>query len=160
MATYLNPGTLRFDAVVTRSDVQGSSAYVAIPDDLRAQFGGRGRVPVNATFDGEPYRGSLITMRGSWLLLVLQQTLASLGKSPGDAVRVTIELDTAERVVELADDIEAGLRETGQYDAFRALAYSHQRQFVLWVDDARRPQTRTTRIAKTAEMVAEGTTRN
>ncbi len=160
MVTYSNPGRLEFDATVQRSDNVGSSAFVPFPGDLKELFGTSGRVPVLATFDGIAYRGSITRMREDPLILVLQETLSRLGKVPGDTIHVTVELDTSERTVELDDDIEAALIDAGQFDAFRALAYSHQRQFVLWITDAKRPETRATRISKTAEMVAAGQTRN
>lgn len=40
-------------------DVDG--AYVEIPFDVKAVYG-KGRVKVHATFDGEPYDGSLVRM--------------------------------------------------------------------------------------------------
>lgn len=160
MVAYSNPGRIEFDAVVQRSDNVGSSAFVLFPGDLKAMFGTTGRVPVVAGFDGIPYRGSITSMRGEALLLVLQQTLESLGKMPGDTLHVTVELDTAVRVVELDEDVDAGLRATGQHEAFRRLAYSHQRQFALWISEAKRPETRATRIGRMAEMVAAGKTRN
>ena len=36
-------------------------AYVIFPYDIRKEFG-RGRVKVHATFDGEPYDGSIVNM--------------------------------------------------------------------------------------------------
>ena len=160
MVTYLNPGVLEFDAVVERSDNRGSSAWVEIPGDIRQLFGTTGRVPVTATFDGIDYRGSIARMGGPPLVIVLQEILAELHKAPGDTLHVTVELDETPRVVELAHDIEAGLVAAGQLDAYRSLAYSHQRQFVLWIDGAKRAETRESRIAKTAEMVAAGKTIN
>jgi hypothetical protein len=160
VVAYKNPGKLEFDATVQRSNNVGSSAYVPFPGDLRELFGTSGRVPVRATFDGIPYQGSITKMRDDPLLLVLQETLATLGKTPGDSLHVTVELDSSERKVELDPDIETGLRAAAQYDAFRALAYSHQRQFVLWIVDAKRPETRASRIAKTCEMVSQGKTLN
>jgi len=141
MVTYLNPGVLEFDAVVERSDNRGSSAWVEIPGDIRQLFGTTGRVPVTATFDGIDYRGSIARMGGPPLVIVLQEILAQLHKAPGDTLHVTVELDETPRVVELAHDIEAGLVAAGQLDAYRSLAYSHQRQFVLWIDGAKRPRT-------------------
>jgi hypothetical protein len=156
VVTYLDPGTLEFDAIVTRSDVTGSSAHVEVPGDVTAMFGTRGRVPVAVTFDGIPYRGSIVRPGGPPLVLVLQEILAQLGKAPGDAVHVTVALDTAPRIVELADDIGDALTGAGLLDAYRRLAYSHQRQFVLWIDGAKRAETRASRIQKTVEMVSAG----
>ena len=47
-----------FEAVILKvPDIDG--AYIEIPFDVKAEFG-KGRVPVSATFDGEPYVGSLV----------------------------------------------------------------------------------------------------
>ncbi|MDT0213682.1 YdeI/OmpD-associated family protein [Rothia sp. ARF10] len=43
--------------------------------------------------------------------------------------------------------------------AFEAMAYSHRKEYVRWVTDARRERTRADRVAKTVEMVREGLTR-
>ena len=45
-----------FDAEIKKvPDIDG--AYIEIPFDVKAEFG-KSRVPVAATFDGEPYEGS------------------------------------------------------------------------------------------------------
>jgi hypothetical protein len=160
MVEYRDPGVLVFDAVVTRSGNTGSSAHVAVPGDLKQLFGTSGRVPVNVTFDGLPYRGSIARMGGPPLVIVLQEILAELNKQPGDTLAVTVALDSTPRVVELAPDLEAALVAGEQLVAYRALAYSHQRQFVLWIDSAKRAETRDARIAKTVDMVAAGKTVN
>jgi Domain of unknown function (DUF1905)/Bacteriocin-protection, YdeI or OmpD-Associated len=160
MVDYRDPGVLAFEAVVTRSGNTGSSAHVTVPGDLKQLFGTSGRVPVKVTFDGVPYRGSIARMGGPPLVIVLQEILAELGKQPGDTLAVTVALDSTPRVVELAPDIENALVAGEQLAAYRALAYSHQRQFVLWIDGAKRAETRDTRIAKTVDMIAAGTTVN
>lgn len=56
----MNPNTYAFEAVIRKvPDLDG--AYVEIPFDVREEFG-KGRVKVHATFDGEPYDGSLVRM--------------------------------------------------------------------------------------------------
>lgn len=79
-----------FDAVILKvPDIDG--AYVEIPFDVKAEFG-RGRVPVHATFDGEPYDGSLVRMKTPCHILgVRKEIRQKIGKQPGDTVRVTIE---------------------------------------------------------------------
>ena len=53
-----------FDAVIQKvPDLNG--AYVEIPFDVKETFG-KGRVPVHATFDGEPYDGQLVKMGTPW----------------------------------------------------------------------------------------------
>lgn len=81
--------TYEFDAVIQKvPDIDG--AYVEIPFDVKAEFG-KGRVPVFATFDGEPYEGSLVKMKTPCHILGLRKDIrAKLGKGPGETVHVTI----------------------------------------------------------------------
>ena len=71
-------------------------AYVIFPYDIRKEFG-RGRVKVHATFDGEPYDGSVVNMGvknadGSvcYIIGIRKDIRARIGKQPGDSVRVTV----------------------------------------------------------------------
>ncbi|MBN1922479.1 MAG: DUF1905 domain-containing protein [Anaerolineae bacterium] len=70
---------------------QGGGAYVAIPFDVEQVFGKK-RVPVNATIDGIPYRGSLVRMgQPCHVLGILKSIREALGKQVGDTVEVTLE---------------------------------------------------------------------
>ena len=84
-----------FDAEIKKvPDIDG--AYVEIPFDVKAVFG-KGRVPVNAAFDGVPYRGSLMKMGTPCHILgILKEIRKQIGKQPGDIVHVTIEERIAE----------------------------------------------------------------
>ncbi|TQL47322.1 bacteriocin resistance YdeI/OmpD-like protein [Homoserinimonas aerilata] len=156
MSRYSNPGVVEFDAVLERSDARGSSAYVAFPHDVRELFGTGGRVPVVATFDGVPYRGSLVTYGGPHLILVLASIRESIGKEPGDTVHVTIALDEEPRLIELDEDVAAAFTAAGVTDAFRAMSYSHQREYQQWIVGAKREETRARRIAKSIELIGAG----
>lgn len=78
-----------FLAVIKKVDgING--AYVEIPFDVKKEFG-KGRVPVSATFDGEPYDGSLVRMGTPCHILGLRKDIrAKIGKQPGDTVWVTL----------------------------------------------------------------------
>lgn len=158
MVAYLDPGVVEFDAVIYRPDVTGASSFVDIPFDVPAAFGTKGRVPVTATFDGHPYRGSLVTFGGpGHRILVLGDVQQAIGKRPGDAVHVAVRLDTAERVVELDADVEEALRASGRLEQFRGLSYSHQKEYWVWITGAKRPDTRQARVEKMLGMLAAGT---
>ncbi len=156
MVSYRNPGPVEFDAVLTRADVTGSSAFVEFPFSVPELFGVKGRVPVTARFDGVSYRGSLVTYGGPHLILVRTDLQRQIGKSPGDTIHVVIELDTAERVVELDEDIRTALDDAGLTDTFRTMSFSHQREYALWIAEAKRAETRAGRIRKTVEKIATG----
>lgn len=86
----MNEKTYSFDAVIQKvPDIDG--AYVEIPFDVKAEFG-KGRVPVHATFDGEPYDGSVVRMGTPGHILGLRKDIrAKIGKQPGDRVNVTLK---------------------------------------------------------------------
>jgi hypothetical protein len=138
-----------FEAEIVEAD--GGGAFVRVPDDVVAALGGKGRIPVDATFDGVAYRGSVVSMGGGKVLGVLKGIRAELGKQPGDTVTVTLAADTAPRTVEVADDLRAALDEAGLTATFDALSYSHQREYVTWIDEAKKPATRARRIAGTVD---------
>ncbi|MDR2530774.1 MAG: DUF1905 domain-containing protein [Oscillospiraceae bacterium] len=88
--------TYEYDAVIQASEAGKGGAFVEFPYNVRAEFG-RGRVKVHATFDGEPYDGSIVNMGvknadGSvcYIIGVLKDIRAKIEKQVGDSVRVTI----------------------------------------------------------------------
>jgi len=90
----MNHKIYEYDAVIHPTDKGG--AYVIFPYDIRTEFG-KGRVKVHATFDGEPYDGSIVNMGvknndGSvcYIIGVLKSIREKIGKKPGDSIRVTI----------------------------------------------------------------------
>jgi hypothetical protein len=132
-------------------------AFVTVPFDVEQAFGKK-RVPIHATFDGVPYRGSLVRMGGpSHLLPILKEIREAIGKQPGDEVEITLEEDTAIRTVEVPPDLAAGFESAPVARAnFEKLAYTHRREYVRWIEEAKREQTRKDRVARALEMLAEG----
>jgi len=84
-----------FEAEIKKVPDQ-DGAYVAVPFDIKAKFG-KGRLPVHATFDGEPYTGSIVNMGVKnpdsticYILGIRKDIRAKIKKQPGDIVKVTI----------------------------------------------------------------------
>ncbi len=136
---------------------RGRGAFVTVPFDVEKVFGKK-RVPVRATIDGEPYRGSLVRMGGpSHLLIVVKAIRARIGKEAGDEVEVTLEEDAGPRTVEPPEDLAAALEADPRAGAFFAgLSYTHQREYVEWIEEAKREQTRRDRVRKAVELLREG----
>lgn len=146
---------ITFRAVIESGD--GGGAYVTVPFDVEMTFG-RKRVPVQASFDGEPYRGSLVRMGGPCHILgVLKEIRQRIGKQPGDMVEVTIEEDSTPREVNIPEDLEAALGATARAETFfETLSYSRQREYVRWIEEAKREETRRERVQRTVELLAQG----
>ena len=92
----MNPKSYEFDAII-EAVLDKGGAYVRFPYDIRKEFG-KGRVKVEATFDGEAYRGSIVNMGikqedGSvcYIIGILKEIRKKIGKQPGDTVFVTVK---------------------------------------------------------------------
>jgi hypothetical protein len=138
-----------FDAPILAAGRGG--ACVHVPEDVVAALGDKGRIPVRATFDGVDYRGSIVSMGGEKVIGLLKGIREQLGKGPGDVVTVTLELDQEERSVDVPSDLRSALAEASLSEAFSALSYTHQREYVSWIADARKPETRARRIDQTID---------
>lgn len=132
----------------------GGGAAVPVPPEVLAEFGGRNRTPVVATFDGVPYRGSIASMGDGPVIGVRREIRDRIGKQPGDEVRVTLARDDAPRTVEVPADLDAALAAApGARARFDALSHSHRREHVQSVVDAKRPETRARRIERVVATV-------
>lgn len=156
--TYKNPGRIEFDGRIKTAENGG--AFVEFPHDVEEFYGVKGRVPVKVTFDGIPYRGSMVKMGSErHLLLILKEIRERLGKGRGDTIRVTVDLDDAPRVIVLAGDVESAFKKAGVLETFRAMSFSHQREYHLAIEEAKQAETRRRRIDKAiAELHAKKST--
>ncbi|MEZ4647550.1 MAG: YdeI/OmpD-associated family protein [Candidatus Eisenbacteria bacterium] len=143
-----------FRAVI--EDAGRGGAFVAIPFDVETVYGKK-RVPVRATLGGEPYRGSLVRMGEGYMLGVRKDIRDRIGKSIGDTIEVVLEEDTEPRVVDVPGDLTAALESAPKAkEIFGGLSYTHQKEYVQWIEEAKREATRQTRIEKTVAMLLDG----
>jgi bacteriocin resistance YdeI/OmpD-like protein/uncharacterized protein DUF1905 len=129
-----------------------------IPFDVRETYGTGGQVKVKASFDGEPYRGSIAPMGGGRHVIGIAKAIrAAIGKDVGDRVKVVVEPDTDPRTVEVPPDLAAAFRKSpAAKRAFEKLSYTHRKEYVRWIEEAKKPETRERRVQKTLEMLREG----
>jgi hypothetical protein len=146
------PKKQTFKAVIL--DAGGGGAFVEVPFDVEAVFGSK-RPKIRAMIEGVAYRGSLVRMGGErHMLLVLKGIRQQIGKSIGDEVQVTVAADEEPRVVQLPADLAKELKKDKSLQAvFSRLAYSHQREYVRWIESAKRSETRAGRVAKTLDQL-------
>jgi uncharacterized protein YdeI (YjbR/CyaY-like superfamily) len=102
-------------------------------------------------------RTSVSRMHGEFMLACSRAVREAAGIAAGDAVEVTIELDTAPREVEVTPALAAALAaDPAASQAFEKLAFTHRKEYVRWIDEAKRPETRERRVAQAVEMLREG----
>ncbi len=86
----MNNKIYEFDAVIKKvPDIDG--AYIEFPYDVREEFN-KGRVKVHATFDGEPYDGSLVVMKTPCHIIGIRKDIREkINKQPGDTIKVRLK---------------------------------------------------------------------
>jgi hypothetical protein len=135
----------------------GGGAYVLFPYDTEKEFGTIGKVPVKATFNGVPYRGSLIKYGyPQHMLGVLRAIREEIGKGPGDTIEVVLWKDDEVRTVDVPAEFQARMKKERLLPFFEKLSYSHRREYCRWIAEAKKEETRSKRVAKAIEMLKKG----
>jgi predicted RNA-binding protein with TRAM domain len=148
--------TQRFETTLWRPDGEGTSTFIPVPLDVRATFG-RARPPVLVTVNGYTYRSTIAVYGGHSYLPVNREHREKAGVAPGDTVTVELTSDADSRQVHVPDDLQAALDGDSAVRArFDALSYSHRREYVIWVEGAKRPETRKRRISQTVQRLGRG----
>ena len=136
--------------------VQRTATMFRVPFDLKEAFG-RARPPVKVTIRGHTWRTTPGVYDGVGHIVVNRAVKAATGVDAPDRVRVTMELDTEPRTVRVPPDLREALRaHPASAEAFSRLSFTHRREYVEWIEDAKRPETRRRRIASTVEHVRAG----
>ena len=149
-------GRQRFTARIV--EARGGGAFVEIPFSVPDVFGTKGQVRVKGTIDGHAFQSSIAPMGGGTHLLGLHKaTREAIGKSIGDRVSVDIEQDAAERTVKVPADLEKALsKNRAAKDRFDGFAYTHRKEYVRWIEEAKKTETRERRITQAVERIAKG----
>ena len=142
----------RFEAVL---EPFGPAAAVTLPFDPKDEWG-RVRAPVRGTIDGYPFTTTVARYGGVDYLAFRREVREAAGVEVGARVAIEVGLDTSERVVSGPEDLAVALTDGGVGDVFDALSYTHRREYVSWVEEAKREETRTKRVARTVELLREG----
>lgn len=146
---------LKFQAII--EDAGNGGAFIRIPFDAQALYSKK-RVKVKALIDGIPYRGSLVRMGTDCEILgVLKSIREKIDKQVGDTVEVVMEEDSEVRVVQVPEDLTWALANNPPaQDLFSKLSYTHQKEYVQWIEDAKRSETRQNRVKKTIDLLLKG----
>ena len=146
---------MKFRATV---ELNGKTATgFEVPEDVVEALGSGQRPQVTVTIEGYTYRTTVARMGGRFLVGLNAENRAAAGVAAGDRVDVDIQLDTGPREVE----VPAELTEALAYDDvaranFDGMSYTHRKEWVRWIEEAKKAETRATRLAKTVESLHAG----
>jgi len=129
-----------------------SSIFVRVPPKVMAAFAPRKRVPIAGTVNGYAFRTTIADMGGGPMIGFNATVRKGAAISAGQVVNVEVELDTEERTVAVPADLAAAMT-NGDRALFDRLSYTHRREHVQAIEDAKKPETRARRIAKAIDMI-------
>jgi hypothetical protein len=139
-------------------ELHGKTATgISVPDEIIEALGTGKRPPVVVTIGGHTFRTTIAPMGGQYLLGVNAENRTAAGATAGDQLDIEIALDTAPRAITVPGDFAAALSADAKASAtFDGLSYTHRKEWVRWLEEAKKPETRAARLVKTVESLHEG----
>ena len=127
------------------------------PFDVVEVFGRKGRVPVKGTINGFPFRSSLMNMGDGHMMAVNAELRAGGKCKAGDTVKIVMELDEDERKVEVPAYLKKIINSDPQAkERWAKLSFTHQKEYVRAIEDAKKEETRERRIAAMMDALRQG----
>lgn len=143
---------MKFRAVV---ELNGKTATgIEVPVDVMAGLGPGKRHAVLVTLGEYTYRTTVGSMGGRFLVPVSAEVRARSGVAAGDSVDVVIELDGGAREVVVPSDFAGAMEGAGVRSVFDGMSYTHRKEHVRAIEEAKKPETRQRRIEKAIEMLS------
>jgi hypothetical protein len=132
----------------TLLQAEGKNATgISVPPDLVEALGSGKRPAVKVYLKDYMYRSTVAPYGDVFMVSLSAEHRAKAGVQAGDALEVTLELDTEPRTVTLPDDLATALATQNLIEAFEQLAPSKRKEAVRQVESAKAADTRARRIA-------------
>ena len=117
-------------------DIDG--AYFIVPFNVPEVYGTKVHVKVRGTIDGFPYRGLIANMGEGHCMVVM-------------------DIDTEPRIVAVPEDFQQALGNNQKVkEVFDKFSHTHKKEYVEWIEGAKKQETRENRVKKAIEMIDEG----
>ena len=140
----------------TTVELGGKTATgMRVPAEVVEALGTRKRVPVTVTIGGHTYRSTIAPYGGDYMLPLSAENREAAGVQAGDEVEVEVAVDDAPREVAVPADLAAALTPEARA-FFDGLSRTNRQRYVLWVESAKKPETRQARVQKSAALLADG----
>lgn len=144
--------TKTFTAVIQAG--RGGGAYAEVPFDVVKVFGSN-KPQVKATVEGEEFVTSLMKMGQPCHIIGIPKALrVKSGKDVGATIKIMVAPDATPREVIVPADLEKAFKGDKSAKAiFEKLSFTHRKEYVRWIEEAKKEETRTRRLEKTLAML-------
>lgn len=133
---------------------EGSMCFIPVPFDPKTVFG-KVRAPVKVTLNGYSYRSTIAAMGGTTCIPLRKSNREAARLEGGETLEVRLDLDEETREVAPPPDLVKALRDAPPaWDRWQELSFTHQREYVQSLEDAKKPETRARRIENAVRAIA------
>ena len=143
---------MRFTTIIRSGG--GTTTGIEVPQEVMDALGGGRRYPVVVTLNGYTYRSTVSWYKGVYAISLSAENRAGAAVAAGDEVEVQVELDDAPRDVPVPDDLAAAWDDEGRR-FFESLSVSGKKAFTVWIEEAKKPETRASRVSTAVDMLRE-----
>lgn len=143
-----------FEAVIHKADCVDET-FIEIPFDVNLEYGSN-RVKVIAYFDGVQSHGCIVSMGNGYKMGLSKSVRETIGKTPGDTVKVAIEKEDMEQKITIPIDFLHVLEEDlGALNYFEELSYEKKKKCIDWITSSAKDETRASRILKAFHLLKD-----
>jgi bifunctional DNA-binding transcriptional regulator/antitoxin component of YhaV-PrlF toxin-antitoxin module len=146
---------MKFKTKLLQADGMNATG-IEIPAKVVESLGQGKRPKVVVNLKGHSYRSTVAVMGGKYMLAVPKEHREAAGVKAGETIEVDLQLDTAPRIVEVPKDLAAALKKARMAEAFDKLSYTHRKEHVRAINEAKAAETRARRIDRCVEMLKAG----
>ncbi len=139
--------------VLLEKDENSEATGITIPFDVEKVFGAK-RVPVKVWINGAEHRSTVVRMDGKFVMVVPKRFCDAAGIKGGEMITVTMEKDLEKRAVEVPKDLADALEKANLQNVFAKMSYTHQKEYVNAINEAKKEETRVRRIEKAIEQLS------
>jgi hypothetical protein len=140
----------------TRIVKSGSKPVCVIPIDPNQVWGEKTQHHVSGTINGCAFRGTLEPEKNGYFLKLGAAWLRDNGLGENDEVEVVMAPE-GPQVENVAEDVARALQADEQAQTFfDGLPTFYRKNYIRWIESAKRPETRRARIAAMVELLKEG----
>lgn len=145
---------IKFNTIIFQ---QGNNTGIEVPEAVIEQLASGKRPAVHITLNRFSYRSTIGVMGGKYLIPLSAERRAAAGVKGGDQLEITLEPDTAPRVVDVPEELKKALSNNKKAEAFfNSLSYSGQLKYVLPISQAKTEETKQRRIEKAVNDLKAG----
>lgn len=147
----------RYTVLIETAEEMGGWTFFRVPCNVQEVFGSKDRISVSGTLNGVHFRRSLFPRGdGSHYMLINREMRDRAGVSEGDTAELVLEPEHSTRVLALPAELQERLDKNAEARfQFERLFHSHQREYIEWILEAKKEETRKRRVDKLMSVLLE-----